>query len=182
MKGRVYAWKLKLYQLRSVSSMFLHILITGYCEFFFSKYQINILRTFLHFAGGGRALGKEMRLELEFITSFQCCTQEIIFRKILMLPPVPAGYHELFNFLEFLTLFTKKKFSLYFDSYITFFSSSTFVKLLIWKLSLPGQLLLKMKSCLGLVSLHLTLFNFHSGVHKMAISIMHSMFPDREDC
>lgn len=39
-----------------------------------------------------------------------------------------------------------------------------------------------MKSCMGLVSLHLTLFNFHSGVHKMAISIMHSMFPHREDC
>lgn len=63
-----------------------------------------------------------------------------------------------------------------------FFFSSAFMKLLMWKCSFPRQLIFKTKSCMGLVSLHLTLFNFHSGVHKMAISIMHSMFPDREDC
>lgn len=63
-----------------------------------------------------------------------------------------------------------------------FFSSSVFLKLLIGKLRLPRQLLLKMKSCVDPVSLHLTLFNFQTRVHKMAISIMHSMLPDREDC
>lgn len=101
-----------------------------------------------------------------------------------MLPPLSARQHELFNFLEFLKLiFTrKKKVFLYFDSYITFFSSSAFMKLLLGKLSLPRQLLLRTKGRMGLVSLHLTLFNVHSGADKMAISIMHSVFLDREDC
>lgn len=45
-------------------------------------------------------------------------------------------------------------------------------------LSLPWQLLYAGKSCMSLVGFHLTLFNFHSGVHKMAIPVMRSMFPE----
>lgn len=106
----------------------------------------------------------------------------MIFRKVLILPPLPTRYCKLFNFLEFLLYLFFFKFSTTSIVISLFFPSSAFIKLSIWKLSLPRQLLFEMKSCMGLVSLHLTLFNFHSGVHKMAISIMHSMFPDREDC
>lgn len=118
---------------------------------FFSKYQTNILRTFLHFACRGRALGKEMTWELEakrsqgshcmslhtcsywcpqFLVSCQCRTQEMIFRKVLMLPPLPEGCHELFNFLEFLyLLLTKKK---------SFSSTLTVISLFFFPLPVPS--------------------------------------------
>lgn len=92
--------------------------------------------------------------------------------------PDTRSYLTSFNSLSF--FLQKKRLSFSFDSYITFFPSA-FMKLLLWKLSLPRQLLFEMRGCMGLVSLHLTLFNFHSGVRKTAISIMHSMFPDG-DC
>lgn len=90
------------------------------------------------------------------------CTQQI------------KGYHALkLNFSK-----RKRNVSLYFDSCIAIFFSYAFMKLLMWKPSSPWQLSSAAKCCVSLVGLHLTLFNFYSGVHKMAISIMHSMFPE----
>ena len=102
-----------------------------------------------------------------------------------MLPPLPAGYHELFNFLEFLNLYTKKKkkkFVLHINSHITFFFFQCLYEVPDMEAQPSLMAVIGNEKLLGLASLHLTLFNFHSGVHKMAISIMHSMFPDREDC
>ena len=46
--------------------MFLHLLNSSVLSFIFSsKYQINVIRMLLHLALKGRALGKEMRLEVE---------------------------------------------------------------------------------------------------------------------
>lgn len=115
-------------------------------------------------------------------TICQCCTQEMAFRKsscCLHSQQHTRGYLTSFNSLSFFV--QKKKFSFSLASYITF-PPCAFMKFLLWKRSLPRQLLFEMRGCMGLDSLHLTLFNFHSGVRKTAVSIMHSMFPDREDC